>query len=320
MDEQRREGLKRRLDKLLTDFTSGKDTEVLHQIIPILGVLNVLVPAAVPANLNKGMLEDLKNGAKMEMPKGMKPMPALLQTKKGGRFLGIYTEKKHVRTEKGYPLLLDMHFVDCCTMAKKLDLDGIVVNAFTQNLTFKKPAIDAFIQDYGSRRKKETKTIRLTREQMEDVTRKNIELRLLPQFIFEGGAKYIDDLCEGKEELLAQIYAEPYKKVPEMVSPYKAEDFSLMDLNIAEDMMLVRLDMPEKKLLEGSCVRIYITVNPQTEDIHYFTIQKSKPKEKNLLGKVRKDGKHEVIGEAPEEGGEIERVMELVRSEQKDSE
>lgn len=320
MDELRKAGLKKRLDKLLTDFTSGKDKELLHQIVPILGVINVMVPAAVPADLNPGMLEALKNGAKMEMPKGMRPMPALLQTKQGGRFLGIYTEKKHVRTEKEYPLLLDMRFVDCCSMAKKLDLDGIVVNAFTQNLTFKKPAIDAFIQDYADKNRKETKMIRLTRAQMEDVTRKNIELRLLPQFIFQGGAKYIDDLCEGKEELLAQIYAEPYKKIPDMVSPYKAEDFSLMDLNIADDIMLVRLDMPEKKLLEGSCVRIYITLNPQTEEIHYFTIQKTGSKGKHLLGQVSKDKKHEVIGDAPAEGGEIEKIMELVRSEQNESE
>lgn len=300
------------LDDLMTEFSVNKKKEILPRIVPLLAQSNVLVPAAVPDGMENGMLDRLKKGARVELPKGMKPAPALLSTPQGGKFFGVYTEKKHVKVQKEYPLLLDMRFVDCCKMAMQMNLDGIVVNAFSQNLTFKKQALEAFVRGFSGDQKPETKQVRLTKEQFEDVTRKNIELHLLPKFIFEGGAKYIDDLCEGKAGLLSQVYAEPFLKVPNLDSPYAEADFSVMDLNVAEDIMLVRMDLPEKKMLPGSCRRIYVTLNPDTEEIHYFTIQKAKKGEPDLLGEVGKDGKHNVIGNAPAEGVEIQRVMDLV--------
>jgi hypothetical protein len=316
----------KQLEDLLTGFSKDQNKELLHKIVPILAHSHVLVPAMPPKDFDPNMMEELKQGKKMELPKGVRPVPALLQTAEMGRFLGVYTQKKHIPKEGNYPLMMDMHFVDCCRMATQLKMDGVVVNAFSQNLTFKKAAVDAFVRDFGPKKAgnqggsaaqpiANPQKVKLTKEQFEDVTRKSIELKLLPKFIYEHGAKYIDDICEGKESLLAKMYEEPFQRVPEVPCPYTPADFSVMDLNINDELMLVRLDLPEKKLLPGSCARIYITINPQNEEIHYFTIQQGAKKEDKILGKVTKENRHIVIGEAPDDSGELQRIIDLIEFE-----
>ena len=46
-----------------------------------------------------------------------------------------------------------------------------------------------------------------------------------------------------------------------------------MALDIAEDLTLIRVDLPEKALAAPLCYRIYITFNPQTKKAGYYTIE-----------------------------------------------
>ena len=89
-----------------------------------------------------------------------------------------------------------------------------------------------------------------------------------------------------------------------------------MPLNINEELLLIRLDLPEVKAPAQLCYRIYITLNPKNEkQIHYFTIERGKEKGERNLGAIGSDGKHYTFGEAPVEGAEIQRIMDLLEQE-----
>ena len=56
----------------------------------------------------------------------------------------------------------------------------------------------------------------------------------------------------------AGVFKEP------KLNPYTENDYSVMALDIAEDLTLVRVDLPEKGLVPPLCYRIYLTINPKT--------------------------------------------------------
>ena len=86
-----------------------------------------------------------------------------------------------------------------------------------------------------------------------------------------------------------------------------------MALDIAEDLTLIRVDLPEKALAAPLCYRIYITFNPQTKKAGYYTIEMTAEKDVRALGQILPDGRHESLGEAPVEGAELQKIMDLAR-------
>lgn len=91
--------------------------------------------------------------------------------------------------------------------------------------------------------------------------------------------------------------------------PYGEDDFSLMTLNVTDDMQITRIDMPEANLGKGLCVRIYAVFKREAEEILYYTIEQAE--KGNVIGRILPDKKHENIGEAPDNGAEIETIMKL---------
>ena len=49
-----------------------------------------------------------------------------------------------------------------------------------------------------------------------------------------------------------------------------------------------------------------------TEEILYYTVEKTE--EGNMIGKITAEGQHELIESAPDNGAEIEAVMQLAES------
>ena len=114
-------------------------------------------------------------------------------------------------------------------------------------------------------------------------------------------------------DLVNQIFANSYKE--SKLYPFTEEDYSVMALDIAEDLTLIRIDLPDKKMAPTLCYRIYITFNPTTKKAGYYTIEMTKEKDVHLLGEVLADGKHTDHGNAPVEGAELQQIMDLARGE-----
>lgn len=91
--------------------------------------------------------------------------------------------------------------------------------------------------------------------------------------------------------------------------PYGEDDFSLMTLNVTDDMQITRIDMPEANLNKGLCCRIYAVWKREAEELSYYTIEKAE--NGNTIGRIYADKKHEIIEAAPDNGAEIETIMNL---------
>ena len=61
------------------------------------------------------------------------------------------------------------------------------------------------------------------------------------------------------------------------------------------------------------CFRIYVTFNPQTKEAGYYTIEMGKEKNTRMLGELRADGTRADHGEAPVEGAELQKIMDLAK-------
>ncbi len=306
----------KQLDELLGNFAKDQTDENLKKILAVLGNTAVLVPAVFPDGTDPEILEQIKKGTLKQLPPEVKPLPTFLKTPDELKYFGVYTDNGKLPKENVFPVIMNMHFLEACRMADNLKMDGIVINPYDQNVTFKKKALDAFAAQAKQARaaaeaKKNGGAVKLdmTPDQFHDVTRKNIELRLFPQFIFERGIEYIDDICEGGEDLLVEVYATPYQNAS-VACPYMSDDFSIMDLNISDDLRLVRIDLPAKNLLPGSCKRIYILTDPEGENIRYFTSIKDQGRP-DFIGRVKTPGELIKIEEYESESGEMERVIEL---------
>ena len=88
------------------------------------------------------------------------------------------------------------------------------------------------------------------------------------------------------------------------------DDFSLMTLNITDTVQLTRVDMPDETAKKNLCYRIYVVWKRDAEELLYYTLEKTK--DGNKIAKVTEDGLHEVVEDAPDNGAEIEAILNLV--------
>lgn len=147
----------------------------------------------------------------------------------------------------------------------------------------------------------------MTQPQFHQFAHRRLTYELLPVFLYDKKKEGLEKMQKEEGAFLISLLTALYPK--EIKVPYTEDDFSFMTLNVTENMQITRIDMPEKNGGEGSCHRIYVVWKRDVEQIDYYTIEQTKDGDK--IGRVRADKKHEQIKEAPDNGAEIETVMNL---------
>lgn len=282
-----------RLEQAIREYAKERTKENLSAVLNLLRPTKLFVPAMLKAP--------------------DQPTPCFLKNNSGEQFLVVYTSKAQIPEEPKSQALLSMPFPACNNIVVKpeLELTGMVINPFTDNLILKKELIQKLHE--ADQKAGQMKQIKMTPEQFNVFVKKQVEFGVLPKRLFTEGAEFVEKLCEEKESFVNQIFADTYKEAK--LYPYTENDYSVMALDIAEDLTLVRVDLPEKGLVPPLCYRIYITFNPLTKKAGYYTIEMTKEKNVRLLGQMHPDGKHTDCGEAPVEGAELQKIMELARFE-----
>jgi hypothetical protein len=153
----------------------------------------------------------------------------------------------------------------------------------------------------------------MTQKEYVAFERKQFETRFLPKKFFEEGSAFVEALCEKKETYLDSLYEESYQQ--KRLYPYLPEEFSVMAMDISEELLIIRADMPNRDMESGSCIRIYLVWNPANRTGRYFTIEKGT--DGSLLGEINGQLGHTAWGGAPVEGAEISRLIELLDNEKK---
>jgi hypothetical protein len=284
-----------RLENLLVSYNGEKNAQNLNALISHLHTCRVLVPA----NLN-----DKKQ-----------PVPCFIKNSNGDTFLPLYTSKKQIPKEPKSPAILNMPYeaVNKTAANPALKVDGIVINPFSNNLIFKKELVQK-IDEVDQQRaqakaqgKPQQKTVKLTAQQYAVFERKQFEFRFLPKKLFDEGATFIEQLCEKKEAYIDALYEESYQE--KRMYPYLEEDFSVMAIQISEELQIIRVDMPERDFEDGACRRVFMVWDQSAEMGRYFTIEKAGSG--SVLAEVTSDWKHQNLGEAPAESAELQKILEL---------
>lgn len=282
------------VEEQMKAYASEKTGERLNQLLTALRTARLLVPA---------ILNDRKQ-----------PVPCTLKASTGEILFPAYTCREQIPKEPKSPVIINMPFLAINRMVAKPGTNavGIVVNPFTDNLVFRQPLVRR-IEEVERQRKNgvQKKTVQLTPAQYALFERGQFELGFLPKRFFEQKKELIDALCERREEYIDELFEESYRQ--KRLYPYLPEEFSVMVMNISEELLLVRVDLPNRDLGESSCERVYLAWNGEEERGRYFTIARTKEKGVRLLGEILEGGKRTGYGEAPVEGAELQRIIDLVK-------
>jgi hypothetical protein len=140
--------------------------------------------------------------------------------------------------------------------------------------------------------------------------RRQFEFGHFPKAFFANGREVIDGLCEKKEAYVDELFEAGYQQ--NRMYPYLPEDFSVMVMQITQDTRIIRVDLPEKDMGVPACRRIYLSWNERSGKGRYLAIESTRVKGVDVLGEVVADGKHIEHGEAPVEGAELQRIIDLL--------
>ena len=281
------------LEAQIKVYTKEKTGDNLNQLIEIARKCRLLVPA----NLNE------QN----------QPVPCLINSQENGLFFPAYTSKEQIPKEPKSPAIINMPYLAinevACRQAEHIG--GIVINPFTDNLVFKMPLVQR-IEEVEKARKNvgKVKTMQLTPEQYVLFERKQFEFGFLPRHLFENGKELMEQLSEKKEEYIDQLFEESYQQ--KRMYPYLPEDFSVMVLNISDDLTIARVDLPSREMGVPSCYRIYLAWNEKEQKGRYMTIEKTKDAGSNFMGEMGSDWKHINHGQAPVEGAELQTILDIL--------
>lgn len=280
-----------RLEEAIKEYAADRTKERLSAVLNLLRPTKLLVPAMLKAP--------------------NQPTPCFLKNNNGEQFLVVYTSKAQIPEEPKSQAILSMPFPACNNIVVKpeLKLTGMVINPFSDNLVLKTELVEKLHE--ADVKAGQMRQVKMTPEQFNVFVKKQVEFGVMPKRLHTEGEEFVKLLCEEKESLVNQIFAETYKEAK--LYPHTEDDFSVMALDIAEDLTLIRIDLPEKGMAPTLCYRVYITFDPITKKTGYYTIEMTSEKGVHQLAQILSDGKREDLGEAPVEGAELQKIMDLAR-------
>lgn len=310
----------KKTEQLIQIYKEDAARENLQALIHQMKKTVFFIPAMLPdtPEVREAKQKVKENpGRQIQLPKGTAPMPAILNNNRGEKFFPVYSSQEQIPKEPKFDLLMNMPFQACCAMAldERLGTQGLSLNPFTDNLIFRTELLQA-IQKGGELPpvKQERK---LTPKQYQIMMRQKAEFHDFPMRAFQEREEFVRRLSDERESVVDEVYRNAYQKAE--LYPYQESSFSVMALNISEELLLVQVDLPETAEAAQICHRIYVTLNPKNNEIHYFTIEKGRGKNERNLGGVNAEGRHLEYGEAPVEGAEIQKIMDLIRGEEAES-
>lgn len=298
-----------RLEKAAEEFAKDRQKEKYAGIMELLERSVVLVPTLTPQGLDSTAQKMMKEGKQVPLPKDAKIMPCLLRRENGGQVLPIFTSIRQIPRDKKSPAVLAMPFFSCVAMVmgNQEKVEAIVMNPFSHNVVLPKGILE--VAEKRRNALQQTKTIKMTEKQFKEWIHNRVALYLLPKYLFEHREEGLKSLQKEEGDFIIQFYREAYPEGKKDSVAAAPDDFSVMTLNLTDNMQMTRVDMPAETAKKGMCYRVYAVWLRDAEELRYYTFEKTE--DGNYIGRVMPDGKHELIEAAPDNGTEIEAVMNM---------
>ena len=245
-----------RLETAAAEFVKDRQKEKYAAVMEILERSVVLMPAMQPQGVDEETLRQMREGKHVQLPKEAKILPCLLRKDSGEQILPIFTSAAQIPQDRKSPTLLAIPFQSCLSMvmASKGQVEIMALNPFTHNIVLTKEILDVAVKRRDA--VKQQKTIKVSEKQFRELVHNRVALYLLPKYLFEHKEEGLKHLQHEEGDLLLQFYKESYpdnQKISVAVTP---DEFSVMTLNVTEDMQITRVDMPDGTMKKGMCYRV----------------------------------------------------------------
>ena len=133
--------------------------------------------------------------------------------------------------------------------------------------------------------------------------------RIASELEAKYGQEFIDRLSDEKEQYIDELYEESYQQ--KRMYPYLDEDFSVMVMQISDDLTVVSVDFPTRDFAPGCAQRAYLAWNKADNAGRYFTTDLTREKTIELI-EIGADHSRISHGEAPVEGAELQTIIDLI--------
>lgn len=299
-----------KLEAAVEAFAQNREKEHYARVMEILEKSMVLMPALPPQGISEEVQEQMKEGRPVQLPREAKILPCLLRRESGEQILPIFTSTSQIPQDKKSPALLAVPFPSCLSMvmANIGQVEMMALNPFTHNMILTKEILEVARKRMEAL--KQQKTVKVSEKQFHELVHNKTALYLLPRYLFAHKEEGLKQLQREEGQFLLQFYQESYPENGKLSAKVSPEDFSVMPLNITEDMQITRVDMPDGTMKKGMCYRVYVVWLHKTQELIYYVLEKTE--QGNYIAQITPEGEHVLVETAPENGAEIEAVMNLV--------
>lgn len=295
---------------MLERMKRQKSNSISEEMMAELSKAELVLPGILPRNISPEAMKQFidSQNANKPLPQGVNPEPCIIQNSQGESFLPLFTSAEEMnKGDKPFPLFLNVTLdMAAQLMRDNPDLAGVVINPFTHNLLMK-------MKEENAPKEQPGQTGEITLEQYHALARRQMESAYLPSRLFQQKGDFVEELCREKGGLMRKMYEELYQQ--EIACPYTEEDFECITLNISEDFMISQIIMPEKNRYPHLCRSVIYGFDRKKNKMWYYAIVYEGREKPLSLVRVQETGEPEDLGEAPPEGSEITKVLELIQSE-----
>lgn len=300
------------LEQLLASMGAQREKKDMDAMMGMLKEAFLYVPAFFPKNMTKEQLMDMQRGQGgnlSELFKDTMPQPCLLEDAAKNKYLPVFTSKKQAAGKAKYPLLMYLPFQACVNMLIHLkNVKGISLNPFTNNIILNLGKVQKNIQAANDRAE-------LSPAQIPLLIRQQAEGSEIPLRLHRDKAAFMKAVDEKREAFLLEFYEELFQK-NNLECPYSMEDFEVMYLAVSDELEVARITLPTKDLAPGMSKLLFFTMNPVTEQVHFYALVKGIPAEKDFIGEILEDGKKITVQDAPKEGNELTAILDILGREE----
>lgn len=319
------------LEELIDKFTEEKTNENLTALINRLEISRVLLPGKL-------------------MGENKTPVPLTVNTSEGDIIQPIFTDKEKMEKAPKCEVIINIPFVVvlATVLDKGPEIAGIGINPFSKAVILKRELLEKIMEVVkkkaqaikrvdeikaagvdpssvkiaaqvgdimpGAATEKVTNPdgtvttkVKLSEEQYAMFERSRFEFAYLPGKLKSEGQEFINALADGREEYVDSLFEDAYAE--KRMYPYLANEFKVMFMGISEELDVVTISMPTADIVPGNAETIYMAWNKKTNSGRYFAIVKGNKKNTRDAVEVI-DNKPNFLGEAPDEGTEINWLMD----------
>lgn len=303
-----------KLQEAMQSYVKDQSKDNLLMVLNQLRNARLFVPSVFPEGTDLSAFANVAPGAKLDLPDNIRPIPSVLKNDQGQQYLPLYTNTQEIPPKQVYHTLAEITFQAAyqTVLNSNGSLEGVAVNPFHENIMLKAPLLES-LKEQDAAMNTQRQQVQMSPEQLVALVRRDLEIKKIPAMLYEQKETFLTDIKEKKEDFFANLYKNEYPA--DIPNGYVAQDFSIMTLNISEDIALNSIDLPEKNCIPGLGRKCYITWNAAKKEARFFIIIQAPQGQEGLLAYVDEAGNFLNLGKAPVEGAEMQAILELAQLE-----